>query len=76
MNKTMTVFVRLLGEGTPVFRPVLAHHITGSVYQLEKPEDYDDGDEQWEFSPESSVTCESRMLQGQPALIAVAAAHA
>jgi len=65
------VFVRLLGEGTVVYRPSPATRIAEDVYRLERPKDYDPDDETWEFPPGSTVRCERRMLDGSPAMVAV-----
>lgn len=65
------VFVRLLDEGTVVFRPSPAHYIGNSAYQLETPSDYDQEDEVWEFPPGSVVICETRDIGGESALVAV-----
>ncbi len=65
------VYVRLLGEGTVVFKPVSARPITPSVVELVIPEDYDPDDEEWEFQPGATVYVEQRELEGEQALVAV-----
>jgi hypothetical protein len=65
------VYVRLLDEGTVVFRPSPAQPLGGGVYRLETPPDYDQEDEIWEFPPGSIVLCEVRQFDGAKALIAV-----
>ena len=65
------VFVRLLDEGTVVYRPVQAHPVGDGAYQLAKPADYDEADETWEFPPASIVMCESRPLSGEAVLVAI-----
>ncbi len=69
-NRTV-VFVRLLDEGTVVFRPSPARHVGDAVYRLEAPPDYDQEDEAWEFPPGSLVLCEMREMDGGSALVAV-----
>lgn len=67
------VFVRLLGEGTTVYRPVDAVSVAPSLFRLESRADYDPEDEEWEYPPGSVVVCERRELQGAHVLVAVAA---
>ena len=57
---TEIVHVRLLGEGTDVWRPVRAHRLAAGKYELcsdPAPED-----ETWEFAPGSHVKVEERIL--------------
>lgn len=54
MNNDCTVYVKLLGEGTEVYRPVPAV-LSDGVYHLNAPQDYDPDDEFWEFPPGSKV---------------------
>lgn len=68
-----TVLVRLLDEGTTVYRPVWAARVTAGVYRLETRADYDPGDETWEFPPGSAVVCERRQVGGETAWTVVAA---
>ena len=49
------VFVALLGEGTPVWRPVQARLVGNGVYELVGPMV---ADEVWEFQPGQVVECE------------------
>lgn len=70
----MVVYVRLLGEGTVVYRPAPAEAIGGSVVRILAPESYDPGDEEWEFKPGTTVRVELRSLSSGKVLVAVAAA--
>lgn len=54
-TKEHTIYVRLLDEGTDVFRPVLAKSVGEDIYELLVPHEYDSEDEQWEFQPGSRV---------------------
>ena len=63
MNTT-TVYVRLLDEGTDVFRPTLADLTPDGFYKLRPTEDYDSEDERWEFLPGQVVRCELVKLPG------------
>ena len=57
-----TVYVRLLNEGTDVYRPVEAVVLEESVVRLVAPPDYDPADEEWEFEPGSVVRVEVRAM--------------
>jgi len=54
-TKASTIYVRLLDEGTDVFRPSSAIALGGDVYELLRPDSYDPDDECWEFEPGSRV---------------------
>jgi hypothetical protein len=57
------IYVKLLEEGTDVWRPVLAKHKVGDVFTIEPQEV--PVDEEWEFSPGDSVVVEDRNLSGE-----------
>jgi hypothetical protein len=65
------VYVRLLGEGTVVFRPTPAMPLEPGTVKLLAPSNYDPDDEDWEFKPGTIVQIEPRMLEGSPAYLAV-----
>ena len=67
------VYVRLLGEGTVVFRPTRATPIGQNTVRLLTPDGYDPEDEDWEFKPGSVVRVERRRLEGTEAYVAIAA---
>ena len=67
MNK---VYVRLLGEGTTVYRPVRAMRVSDFVFHLQGVDIYDPEDEEWEFPPDSIVVVEERVLEGERVLVA------
>jgi hypothetical protein len=67
---TSTIYVRLLGEGTEVFRPVPARLLPGSKGVLEGQEIFDSDAEDWEFPPGSIVHVEERILSGERVLVA------
>lgn len=67
----MTVYIKLLGEGTLVFRPVQAKRIDENTVKLLPVADYGSCDEEWEFPPGSIVRCESRAMDGENTLVAV-----
>lgn len=65
------VYVQLLEEGTKVYRPVPATHLTGDVYRLSGIENYDPEDEKWEFLPGELVIVGKREIGGELLLVAV-----
>lgn len=72
----LTVYVRLLDEGTTAYRPVEAKPVDEGTVVLLMPIDYDPEDERWEFPPGTLVRCELRDLQGRRVLVAVAERNA
>jgi hypothetical protein len=66
-----TIFVALLNEGTPVWRPVSAAAIGGDVFRIPPDAPWDRDDEEWEFLPGEHVRCEQRVVSGGPVLVAV-----
>jgi hypothetical protein len=69
-----TVFVRLLDEGTDVWRPVSARRMSASTYQLSEepaPEE-----ETWSYPPGEIVVAELKTLSEGRVLVAVAKASA
>jgi hypothetical protein len=69
MNMT-TVYVRLLDEGTDVYRPTQAEQLSKGVFKLYPTLDYDSEDEAWEFPPGQIVVCEEMNLHGGLKLVA------
>jgi hypothetical protein len=65
------VYVRLLGEGTLVFRPVPAKFLSSSTCVLAGEELLDERDEDWEFPPGTIVRTEKRLLSGELLHVAV-----
>jgi hypothetical protein len=61
------IYVPLLEEGTDVWRPTSAEHITEDVYRItgEAPED-----ERWKFSCGQLVRCRQQKLSGGDSLVA------
>ena len=67
------VYVRLLDEGTDVWRPVRATALPDGTFRLLEPNDYDPDAEKWEFPPLTKVRCVTRKFtDGGEGLIAVA----
>ena len=69
------VYVRLLDEGTDVWRPVRATALPDGTFRLLKPNGYDPSAETWEFPPSTKVRCVTRKFaDGGEGLVAVARA--
>lgn len=67
------IYVRLLNEGTEVFRPVDAEEVAGGLFKLLSIPDYDSSVEEWEFQPGDIVSAERRIGQNDDFLLAVKA---
>jgi hypothetical protein len=66
-----TIYVRLLGEGTDVYRPVPAERICASVFVVGGENIRDPEDEEWEFLPGARVYVVTRNLSGESVLVAI-----
>lgn len=66
----ITIYVKLIDEPVPMWRPVKAELIGGNIYQI-VPQPYDREIEQWEFQPGDRVVCESIALSEGATLAAV-----
>ena len=63
-----TIYVELLEEGTPCWRPVEAVHLGSDLYRIvgAKPQDED-----WSFSTRDIVRCKMKTFQAEsPELVA------
>jgi hypothetical protein len=49
-----TIYVKILNEGTTVWRPVKAEKILNNVFKII---DFPEHGEKWEFSPNTKVIC-------------------
>jgi len=66
MNET--IYIKLLEEGTTVYRPVNALKLKDGIFKiLDKPET----DEVWEFQFNAIVRCIEKKLSGDFCLIAI-----
>jgi hypothetical protein len=65
------IYIRLLDEGTDVFRPTDAEPVGSQFFQVLPTSNYDEEDEVWEFAPGSVVECEQRQLGGEEVLVAI-----
>lgn len=68
--RTVKIFVRLLDEGTEVFRPTQAIENDDGTFTLVPSVDYDTEDESWEFPPGSIVRAEKKLQRSEMHLIA------
>lgn len=68
---SVSVYVRLLDEGTVVFRPTIGRLLGPLRAELLVPADYDPEDENWEFKPGSVVALARQRLQEQDVYVAV-----
>lgn len=69
MKETGQIYVALLDEAVPVWRPVDTEHLPGDAYRLMGP--IPEG-EVWEFQPGDVVRCQRRTFSdGVIALVAV-----
>ena len=69
----VVVYVRLLDEGTDVWRPVPATALSDGTFRLLEPNGYDPNAEKWEFPPLTKVRCVTRKFTGSgEGLVAVA----
>ena len=67
---TKSIYVRLLGEGTEVYRPIPATKVAERIYVIQNDASYDPDDETWEFTPGSRVVVEERQSVGEMQLVA------
>jgi len=64
------IYVRLLGEGTTVYRPVKAIENVDSTFTIVGEDDINCDDEEWEFRPGSRVIVKSVEIGGNMRLLA------
>lgn len=64
------VYVRLLNEGTIVYRPTKGEKIDNLVFRILPTDDYDPNEEEWEFTPGTIVLCIETMKNDQIIIIA------
>ncbi len=66
-----TIFIKLLNEGTSVYRPVPARKLSDDVYLIMGENIFDPEDETWEFGPGTRVIVKKEQLSDDFVLIAV-----
>ncbi|HXG60006.1 MAG TPA: hypothetical protein VNO22_01415 [Planctomycetota bacterium] len=57
MSEIVGIYVRLIGEGVDVWRPVQAEHLGDNLYRI-VTQPYDQTIESWQFEPGDEVWCE------------------
>ncbi len=55
MGMTEIIYVKLLEEGTDVWRPTMGEKVEGLCFVLRPTSNYDPRDETWEFLPGETV---------------------
>jgi len=65
-----TIYIKLLGEGTVVYRPVPAMEIDEKIYKIMGTDIFDPDDEEWEFLPGSLVRVEVKEFDGEKIFVA------
>jgi hypothetical protein len=69
--ESTTIYVKLLEEGTDVWRPVAALALTDGSFELIGSADQDEN-EKWEFLPHSRVICAEKIFSdGSKQLVAI-----
>lgn len=72
MEKTVEIYIALLGEGTPTMRGTQAVDMGDGMYKVLPTPFYDLEDEIWEFPPESIVRAiPTQDVEGNEILLAV-----
>lgn len=69
VSSTKPVYVRLLNEGTTVYRPVEVIVVGGGMVELVAPSDCED--EEWEFKPGAIVLLKEQIMDGKEVLVAI-----
>ncbi len=69
-----TIYVALLDEGSPCWRPVEAESLSENTFRI-LSSNPDPEDEKWEFSTGSIVRCEERDLSDGRFIVAIALAE-
>jgi hypothetical protein len=73
-DSSIEVYVRLLNEGTQVYRPVPSRRMADDVFLLRGDDIYNREDEEWEFEPGSAVKVIEKEFARGRGLLAVARA--
>lgn len=65
------IYIRLLDEGTPVYRPTQGMMIEDLIFEVLPTEDYSPEDEHWEFPPGKIVRCKKEIYGGNEIIVAI-----
>jgi hypothetical protein len=73
MTKTQAVeiYIQLLGDEEGTLRPTQGAPVGKDLYRVLPIPNYDIADEEWEFTPGTTVRCEARTYRNQGYLLAV-----
>lgn len=71
MDNVIKIYIELLEEGTPTWRPTNAEKISEDLYRVLTIDDYDPEDEIWEFPPGSIVRVKLERVRGTDYLFAI-----
>ena len=69
-DSNIKIHIPLLNEGTPVLRPTTGIRLRENTYKVLAVENYDPGDEEWQFPPGSIVECRNELRNGEDVLVA------
>ena len=69
--KKEKLLIKLLNEGTIVYKPVMSTLIKSNIYQIDKENEYDSEDEKWEFLPGEIVFVEEKIIDNKKLIIAI-----
>lgn len=68
-NKSL-IYIRLLDEGTNVYRPTQGVMIEDLIFKILPTDNYNPEDEHWQFTPGKIVRCKKELVEGNELLIA------
>ena len=71
MTSVKEVYVELIDEGVPCWRPTQADDLGSGVFRIRRELDPKELNERWQFLPGETVVCEQRALSGGDVLVAV-----
>jgi hypothetical protein len=74
-DSSTEVYVRLLNEGTEVYRPVPSRRIADDIFLLCGNDIYNRAYEEWEFEPGSAVKVIEKQFARGRGLLAIARAE-
>lgn len=69
-TNTATIYIALINEGVPVFRPTQGVQRGDGLYEVLATTDYDPEDETWMFPPGAVVKCELERHENEDWLVA------
>lgn len=70
-EKIINIYIKLLNEGTEVYRPVPAMMYKDDTYRVLGDDIHDPTDEEWEFLPGTLVLVNTKNISGENLIVAV-----